>query len=250
MLAGNSSTRPGSVFDSKRAGAPVVGQTTGQGRAVTRLQWLPVMDRGVVEQFGLHGRPQRFLLGLAGLFAIFTFPPITRLTHVGAISIAVLWLVLASWMMIVHTCCYRRALESRAAFNALVFGNVAAGMTINLALVLLGRTPETPLWLGYCVMACINGATESQPSILLGACHVIAPFAATPFFLAFGTSYTWALVGPLICTLASGYGYQFLARRGQLWRQERHDRECTKRSRGSWRLNASASAWPATFTIR
>jgi hypothetical protein len=83
----------------KRPSAPVVGEKGGDGRTFTRLQWLPVMDRAVVEQFGLHGHPGRFLLGLAGLFAIFTLPSIARLTHVGAISIGVLWFALASSMM-------------------------------------------------------------------------------------------------------------------------------------------------------
>lgn len=184
-----------------------------------------MIDRAVVEQFGLHGRPARFLLGLAGLFAIFTLPPFTGFTHVGAASLSGLWLALASWMLTVHRCCYRRALDSRAAFYVLVFGNVMAGIAITLLLVVLSRTPETPLWLAYCVMACINGATESQPSILLGMLHVAAPLATTPVFLAIGASRAWGVTGPLICSLISGYGYLFLARRGQLWRQERHERE-------------------------
>src|SRR5262249_32150820 len=60
-----------------------------------------------------------------------------------------------------------RAFERRVAFYVLVFGNIGAGMTVTLTLVILGRSPYTPLWLGYCVMACVDGATETEPSILL-----------------------------------------------------------------------------------
>jgi signal transduction histidine kinase len=74
-------------------------------------------------------------------------------------------------------------------------------------------------------MACVDGATETEPSILLGAFHVLAPFTTVPFFLANGTNRVWAIIGPLICALVSGYGYLLLARRGQRWRQERHERE-------------------------
>lgn len=194
-------------------------------KSLGRLQWLPVMDRSVVEQFGLNGRPIPFLLGVSGLFAVCTLPPITRFTRVDARWIILLWLGLASWVMMIHHCCYRRAFKMRVAFNVLVFGNIGAGMAITLILVLLSRTPDTPLWLGYCVMACVDGATETEPSILLGALHLIAPFATVPFFLANGTNRVWAIVGPLVCALVSGYGYQLLARRGQRWRQERHERE-------------------------
>jgi hypothetical protein len=78
---------------------------------------------------------------------------------------------------IAHSVHYKRATRMRGAFYALLFGNVACGALISLSFPLLGGKPETPFWLAFCVMACINGAAEAEASLLLGLFHSTAPLA-------------------------------------------------------------------------
>jgi signal transduction histidine kinase len=190
-----------------------------------RVQWLPIREGAVVDQFGLHGRPERFLLSLGALFAVFALPPIANATGASPSALFLTWLFLAVSLMTVHHWCYRRARTSNAAFYTLLFANIGAGAFVCLVLPVLSHAPQTPLWMAFCMMACINGASESESSAILGIFHFTAPLLTIPFFVAQGAPYPWAVVGPITCALGSGYGYQFLARRGHLWRLERHEKE-------------------------
>jgi len=192
---------------------------------------MPLQDEVVIKQFGLHGRPGVFVAGLAAVFGVFALPAVSRATGVRPSSVIELWAALAASLLVIHWCCYRRARHSRIAFHVLVFGTVVAGATVCLGLPVLGRTPQTPLWLAFCVMACVNAASETEASVLLGLFHAVAPLATIPFFVLAGARPPWLLVGPLTSAIASGYGYHFLARRGQLWRQQRHEREMNEARR-------------------
>jgi len=134
-------------------------------------------------------------------------------------------LPLANYVIIVHKRCPGSTCEGKADFHILMFGNLAAGTVLNLALLLVSRTFETPLWLGYCVMACINGTSKAEPSILLGFFHVIAPLVGIPFFLRAETDYLRVMVAPVMCAAVSGCGYLVLARRCQRWRREWREEE-------------------------
>ena len=190
-----------------------------------RLHWLPIREPAVVAQFALHGRPGRFLLGVALVMSTLAHPAVARATGVSIGQVFVVWAVMAAWFMFAHRLFYRRALDHDDAFYALVFGNVVVGAFVCLSVPVLSRTPLTPLWVGFTMMACVNGASEAEASLLLGIFHGVAPLLTIPIFLARGASLPWAAAGPLICAVVSCYGYFFLARRGQLWRRERHERE-------------------------
>jgi signal transduction histidine kinase len=195
----------------------------GQGRR--SITWLPVHDRGAVEEFGVQGKPVRFLIGLAALFSMFALKPVARATGVSLANVAPLWGIFASWYLIAYRLLYRPALVRKAPFYALVFGNVAVGSAFALALPILGRRPDTPLWIGFSIMACVNGASETQGSLIFGSYFFVAPFLTLPFFHAMGCPTGRAAAWALVCGAASGYGYWFLARRREHWRQDRHDSE-------------------------
>jgi signal transduction histidine kinase len=194
-----------------------------QGRR--KNPWLPVHDRGAVEEFGVQGKPVRFLIGLAALFSMFAFEPVVRATGVSLANVAPLWGIFAAWYLIAHRLLYRAALVRSGPFYALVFGNVAVGSAFALALPILSRRPDTPLWIGFSIMACVNGASETEGSLLFGSYFFVAPFLTLPFFRAMGCPLGRAAAWALVCGAASDYGYWFLARRREHWRRDRHELE-------------------------
>jgi signal transduction histidine kinase len=189
------------------------------------IPWLPVHERGAVEEFGVQGKPIRFLIGLAVLFSIFALKPVSRATGVSLANLAPLWGIFASWYLVAYRLLYRAALTRPAAFYALVFGNVAVGSAFALALPILGRRPDTPLWIGFSIMACVNGASETEGSLLFGSYFFVAPFLTVPFFRAMGCSTARAAAWALVCGAGSDYGYWFLSRRREHWRRDRHASE-------------------------
>jgi signal transduction histidine kinase len=190
-----------------------------------KIPWLPVHDRGAVEEFGVQGKPVRFLIGLAILFSVFAYKPVIRATGVSLANIAPLWGIFASWYLIAYRLLYRAARTRRAAFYALVIGNVMVGSAFALALPILGRRPDTPLWIGFSIMACVNGASETQGSLVFGSYFFVAPFLTVPFFRAMGCPTVRAAAWALVCGAGSDYGYWFLARRREHWRRDRHESE-------------------------
>jgi signal transduction histidine kinase len=193
--------------------------------ALRKLPWLPVREPAVVAQFALHGRPGRFLIGVALVLSVFAHPVVARATGVTLPEVALVWGVMAAWFMSAHRLFYERALTHNDAFYALVFGNVVVGSFVCLSVPVLGRAPLTPIWVGFTMAACTNGASEAEASLLLGLFHGVAPLATIPLFLWRGAALPGAAVGPVVCAVVSCYGYFFLARRGHLWRRARHERE-------------------------
>jgi signal transduction histidine kinase len=189
------------------------------------IPWLPVHDRGALQEFGVHGKPIRFLIGLAVLFSIFGFEPVARTTGVSLSNLAPLWGIFAAWYLIAYRLLFRASLTRRAPFYALVIGNVAVGSAFALALPILGRRPDTPLWVGFAIMACVHGASETEGSLILGTYFFVAPFLTLPFFQAMGHSTGRSFAWIAVCGAASGYAYWFLARRRAHWRRDRHESE-------------------------
>jgi signal transduction histidine kinase len=187
------------------------------------MSWLPVHDRGALGEFGVQGKPVRFLIGLAALFSIFALGPVTRATGVSLARIAPLWGIFAAWYLIGYRLLYRPALTRPLAFYGLMFGNVAVGSAFALALPILARRPDTPLWIGFSIMACVHGASETEGSLLFGTYFFVAPVLTVPFFRAMGCPTVRAAAWALVCGAASGYGYWFLARRREHWRRDRHE---------------------------
>lgn len=189
------------------------------------VRWLPAREQTAIEEFGVQGRPGRFLLGLSSAFGIFLFPAVRRSTGVSLLQVGVAWSVLAIWFSVAHRLLYRRASRHPSAFYALLFGNTAVGAVISLSFPVLGGKPDTTLWLAFCVMACINGAAEAGISLILGIVHSVAPLLTIPFFLARGCPVAQSIAWPLLAAVVSSYGYRYLARRREHWRHDRHQRE-------------------------
>jgi signal transduction histidine kinase len=188
-------------------------------------KWLPARERAAIEEFGVQGRPIRFLIGVAATLGVLTIPVVARSTGIRLEDVLLVFAVNATWVLLADRLLYRRAATSVAAFYALAFGTVAQGAFISLSLPVLARTPSTPLWVAYILLACIVGASETEASLILGLFHSLAPLATVPVFLAQGHPLQRALAGPLIATFASTYGYWFSARRREHWRRDRHERE-------------------------
>jgi signal transduction histidine kinase len=213
--------RPGDRFSGTASG------TTRIGGYLRSLSWLPKRERMTIQEFGMQGRPVRVLLSLAFAWTIFLWPPVVRTTGVTFGEVSVVWCVLAAWFTAAHWRLYRLASSDWTAFYVLVFGNVAVGAVVSLSLPVLAGRPETPLWIGFAIMACINGAAEAEGSLLLGIFHATAPLGTVPFFLARGYAPERAFAAPAVAAVASAYGYWYLARRREHWRRDRHEREMT-----------------------
>jgi signal transduction histidine kinase len=196
-----------------------------ESRNRRRIVWLPVHERGAIEEFGVQGKPVRFLIGLAALFSIFAFRPVARATGVSLANLTPLWGIFAAWYLSAFWLLYPSALTRRGAFYALVFGNVAMGSAFALALPILARRPDTPLWIGFSIMACVNGASETEGTLIFGSYFFVAPLLTLPFFRAMGHPLGRSFAWTLVCGAASGYGYWFLARRREHWRRDRHEEE-------------------------
>jgi signal transduction histidine kinase len=194
-----------------------------------RLRWLPARESVVIDQFAVHGRLGRLILGITVVFGVFCLPPVTAATHVGAPPLLAFWFILSVWLAAAHRLLHARAYASQAAFLLLVFGNIGIGALVCLAVVVLSRSPQTPLWGGFTLMACIIGATDAQASLAFLCFLGLAPLSTIPFFLAGESGHTWAIVGPVTCSVLSTFGYQFLAQRGYFWRRDHQLREMKER---------------------
>ena len=114
--------------------------------ASDHLRWLPVREPVVIDQFAVHGRLGRLLLGVTFVFGIFCLPPVTAATQVRAPILIGFWLVLSAWLTAAHRWLHGRAYTSQPAFLLLVFGNIGLGALGCLAVVVAGGSPQTPLW--------------------------------------------------------------------------------------------------------
>jgi signal transduction histidine kinase len=188
-------------------------------------KWLPVRERTAIEEFGVQGRPIRFLIGVALTLGVLTIPVVARSTGIRFKEVLLVFAINATWVTLADRLLYRRAATSTAAFYGLVFGTVAQGAFISLSLPVLAHTPSSPLWVAYILVACIVGASEIEGSLILGVFQSLAPLATIPVFLAQGHPVQRVLPGVLIATFASTYGYWFSARRREHWRRDRHERE-------------------------
>jgi signal transduction histidine kinase len=202
-----------------------MGREESQGRGGRVPRWLPARERTAIEEFGVQGRPLRFLVGVALTLGVLAIPPVAKATGIQLKEVCVVFGVNVAWVNFADRFLYRRALASAVAFYALVFGTVVQGAFICLSLPVLAHQPSTPLWVAFVLMACIVGASETEASLVLGLFHPLAPFLTIPVFVAQGHPLQRAVVGPLVAAFASGYGYWFLARRREHWRRDRHERE-------------------------
>jgi signal transduction histidine kinase len=219
-------TGVGAVGTSAGHRVGLVGQSFARLRhACEHIRWLPRRERAAIDQYAFHGRPLSLVLVVGLLIVPGTHPVVVRATGIGPEVLLGIWAILATWVLASHQLLYRRALRSPAAFHALVFGNMAIGALVCLAFPVLSRSPQTPYWVTIVVAACGSGAADGNVALLPGLFHVLVPFTTIPVFLARGASTSQATTGPLIASAASGFGYFLLARRGQLWRSEREERE-------------------------
>jgi signal transduction histidine kinase len=205
-----------------------VGQSQEESTVLARLRklrWLPVREQTAIEEFAVQGRPIQFLIGLSSIFFLFFIPAVRRSTGIGLKPVLAMWSVLSVWFTLANQLLYRRASRSLGAFYALVFGSMAIGFFITLWMPIVGGKPNSALWSGYAVMACIFGAAETEPSVLIAAIHLLAPLVTIPFFLARGYPPSQAIVWPVVAAVVSGYGYRFLSQRREHWRRDRHERE-------------------------
>ncbi|HVV53417.1 MAG TPA: sensor histidine kinase [Polyangia bacterium] len=186
---------------------------------------MPAREQTAIEEFGVQGRPGRFLLGLSSIFGVFLLPGVRRSTGISLLQVGVAWSVLAIWFSVAHRLLYKRAARHPAAFYALLFGNMSVGAVVSLSFPVLAGKPDTTLWLAFAIMACIDGAAEAGLSIILAVAHSVAPLLTIPFFVARGCPIGQAIAWPLLAAVVSGYGYRFLARRREHWRHDRHQRE-------------------------
>jgi signal transduction histidine kinase len=186
---------------------------------------LPAHEQACIEEFGVQGRPLRFLLGVAVTLGVLAIPVVARATGIRLRDVALVFGVNAAWVIGADRFLYRRARQSVRAFYALAIGTVVQGLFICLALVVLARQPFSPLWVALILMACIIGASETEASLVFGILHPLAPLATVPIFLAQGLPLSRVVAGPLIASFAAGYGYWFSAHRREHWRRDRHQRE-------------------------
>jgi len=187
--------------------------------------WLPVPEHAVIEEFGLQGRPLRFLLSITSVWGIFALHIVQRVTGISFKDVLIVWAFMAGWFGVVHRFLYRTASHSRLAFYVLIFGNVISGTFIALSFPILAGKPDTPFWLAFGLMACIHGAAEAEASLLMSILHTAAPLVTIPIFLGRGCSPQQSIVWTVVVAANAGYGYRFLAQRRRHWRKDRHERE-------------------------
>src|SRR5579863_5590331 len=176
-------------------------------------RWLPARERASIEEFGVEGRPFRYLLGVALTLAVVAIPCVTKATNVDLRVVGVVFCLHAGWVIAAHRLFYPHADRSLPAFYALSLGMVAQGALIALSLPVLSHDPSTPLWVAFVIMACAVGASETEASLVLGFFFPLAPLATVPAFLVRGQTLSHALAGPLVASFASGYGYWYISRR-------------------------------------
>jgi signal transduction histidine kinase len=194
-------------------------------RGFRALRWLPARERASIEEFGVQGRPLRYLSGVAATLAVVTIPCVTRATGVRLGPVGFVFGLHAAWVLVANRLFYPRAHRSWAAFYALALGMIVQGAAIALSLPLLSHQPSTPLWVAFVIMACAVGASETQASLALGIFFPLAPLATTPFYLFRGYPLAQAVAGPLVASFAAGYGYWYIAGRREHWRRDRHETE-------------------------
>jgi signal transduction histidine kinase len=186
---------------------------------------LPARERASIEEFGVEGRPLRYLLGVAATLGVVAIPSVTRATNIDLRAVAAVYGLHAVWILAARRFLYPRAQHSLAAFYALALGMILQGAIIALSLPLLSHQPSTPLWVAFVIMACAVGASETEASLLLGLFLPLAPLATIPLYRLQGHPFRDVIAGPLITSFASGYGYWYIARRREHWRRDRHERE-------------------------
>jgi signal transduction histidine kinase len=188
-------------------------------------RWLPVRERAAIEEFGVQGHPFRYLASVAFTLAVVAIPCVTRATGIDVGKVGLVFAIHAVWIVAANRFLYRQAHESKAAFYGLAFGMVLQGAFISLSLPVLANEPCSPLWVAYLIMACAVGASESEPSLLLGIFFPVAPLATVPLYLAQGHPLVRCVAGPLVTAFAAAYGYWYIARRREHWRRDRHEQE-------------------------
>jgi signal transduction histidine kinase len=187
--------------------------------------WLPKRERSAIEEFGVEGRPIRYLASVAFTLGVVAIPCVTQATGVDLRAVALIFVIHAAWIVAANRLLYPRAHRSLGAFYALAFGMVLQGTFISLSLPVLAHEPCTPLWVAYLIMACAVGASESEASLSFGMFFPLGPLATVPLYLAQGHPLSRAVAGPLVTSFASGYGYWYIARRRDHWRRDRHENE-------------------------
>lgn len=196
-----------------------------EARNVRTRRWLPARERASIEEFGVEGRPLRYLLGVAAALAVVAIPCVRRATTIHLGAVAIVFGIHAAWVIGARLFVYPRAHRSLAAFYVLALGMIVQGALVALALPVLAHQPSTPLWVAFVIMACAVGASETEASVALGLFFPLAPLLTVPIFLSQGHPLSRAVVGPLVTSFASGYGYWYLAGRHQHRRRDRYQRE-------------------------
>jgi signal transduction histidine kinase len=160
------------------------------------------------------GHPRLFfrtILVVLPLAALLSLPQVSGLTGIAprfTLSILGAWTV---WIGIGTLILGPRFARSRAAFFLAANGNLFMCLATALALVLATGNPSSPLWLGYCVYACINGTirTRNGRAFLL-ICHTLAPFVLVPLFMRAGTPFVRAFPGAALASVFSFIGFSHL----------------------------------------
>ena len=173
-------------------------------------------------QFFLAYEPSLFAVGHPRLFfrtilvviplaALLCLPQVSGLTGIAphyTLAILGAW---TAWLGIGSLILGPRFERSRMAFFLAANGNLFLCIATALALVFASGNPSSPLWLGHCVYACINGTIRTRNGrrfMLL--CHTLAPFLLVPLFVRAGTPLASAFPGAALASVFSFIGFSQL----------------------------------------
>lgn len=160
------------------------------------------------------GHPRMFVrtvLAALPVALILSLPQVSRTIGIPAhFSLPILGAWVA-WIWLSTLVLAPRFERSRVAFFVAAHGNLTMCLGTALGLVLATGNPHSLLWLGYVVYTCIQGTIRTRHGRrFLLLCHVLAPFALTPFFVLLGESWGRALSGPALAAVFGYVGFAYL----------------------------------------
>lgn len=190
-----------------------------------QYRWWPLYRPDAAE-LADHGNVRAVVLMDALAAAVFAIPVVARASGVPWWLSTPLFALHAVWVVCSMAWLFPRAHHSINAFRAWIGGNLLSGEGVCIAVVMVARDPNTPLWVLPVVYASFNGVTPSLgPSWILMLVHTAAPVATIPYFLAIGSPVGWSVAGPIIAGLISFIGYHYLQVRGHVFRVVEHERD-------------------------
>ena len=160
------------------------------------------------------GHPRLFfrtVLVVVPLAALLCLPQVSRIVGIAPFASLTILGAWTAWIGVSSLLLGPRFTRSKSAFLVAANGNLFMCIATALALVYVTDNPNSPLWLGYVVYACINGTIPTPHGrAFFRLCHTFAPFLLSALFVQAGVPLARALPGPALASVFSFIGFTYL----------------------------------------